>query len=109
MSRRQMSGSVQCWRSQSRRICGELLCGLAGGGSSATAKLNVSPFFFFGIAGFLGVLGNAAIENKLILRCVAQVYRYDHALGIGAGLLVVEAGGGAELTSGIYPMARTCT
>src|SRR5215471_12018540 len=104
MSRRQMSGSAQCSRIQSRRTCGELLCGLAGGLSSA--KVNVSPFVF-GIADLLGSFwGQGAAIDHYLLIC-AEVDRYDDPIGGVAGAFVSSAGGCPQLLGGFDAVART--
>src|SRR6516165_4415492 len=103
-------GLDQRFRSQSRRISsnGEVRCLGFGFGEGSSANVNFSSVPF-GIEGFLGVLGNAAIENKFVFRRVAQIYCYDEALGIGAGfLVVVEAGGGAELPRSFDAVPRVC-
>src|SRR5262249_48360546 len=99
MSRRQILGFVQCWRSQSRRSCGELLCGcLAGAGS--LANVNCSPLGF-GIGGLFGLFWGqgATINNQFLI--VSEVDRYDDPIRRVSGAFVSGARSGPELFGGL--------
>src|SRR6516162_6796932 len=107
MSRAVTVGLGQRFRSQSRRISssGEVCCRRSGLGGGPSANVNVSRSpVLFGIAVFLGLFWGAAVDHQLLVG--AQIYRDGEVLGIGAGFLVVEAGGGAELLRGFNPVPR---
>src|SRR5262249_36665777 len=106
MSRAVTVGLGQRFRSQSKRISsrGEVCCRRSGLGGSSSAKENVSPLVCFGIGGFPGLLGRAAIENKFVFGGVTQIYRHDHPIGVRAGFLVSGVGGCAEL----FCLRRPC-
>src|SRR5215471_2455613 len=110
MSRAVTVGLGQRFRSQSKRISsrGEVCCRRSGFGGVSSANENVSLLVRFGIGGFLGVLGWAAIENKFIFGGVTQIYCHNHSIGGVAGFFGADICCCAKFAGCFDSVARVC-